>query len=236
MRKLYLLVMVTLVLNTEVYSQLQNDRSEFQSVMNQSAVLDLSPYQRSLEMQKQYYTDEQWEALLQKKYLTVGYSPCYVDDFKTIGYFKYNMADDQMEFLKDDQTYYLKKEPGRIVKFTTLKNTYKVYEYNGRLDYFLLQKEGKNPLLVKQIVKYIKPKEPKTSYDEYKPANFLRIKDQYFIAFDDKNLVKLPTNKKKFYEVFGDKSSKVKSFMKKNKLNHKSLGDLEKIVAHYNSL
>ncbi len=217
------------------YSQMSADVN-FQNQFNQVAVLDLSPIYKGLEKQRQFYTEEQWKALMQKKYLTPAYSPCYIDDFKNLGYLKYNLADDQMEFLKDNETLYLKKELGRTIKFTTLKTTYKVFELNGRLDYFVVQKEGKNSLLIKQVVKFIKPKEPNTSYDEYKPANFMRVKDQYFLALDNKDLVKIPRKKKKFYPIFGDKANQIKSFVKTNKLSYKSLGDLEKIVTYFNTL
>lgn len=208
-----------------------------EAILNQGVVLDLSPIQKDLERQRQFYTPDQWKILMQKKYLTVAYSPCYVDQFKTLGYLRYNMADDQMEFLKDDKTFFLKKEPGRTVKFNKpLGVTYKVFEYNGRLDYFVLQKEGKNSLLVKQVMKYIKPQEPKTSYDSYKPASFKRMSDEYFLALANKDLVKMPRKKKDFFKVFGDQENAIKSYVKKEKLSHKKLGDLEKIVTYFNTL
>ena len=216
------------------YSQFVGGANE--AILNQGVVLDLSPIQKTLEKQRQFYTEEQWKILMQKKYLTVSYNPCYVDDFKTKGFLRYNLADDQMEFLKDNQTYFLKKEQGKKVKFTTLGTTYKVFELNGRLDYFLVQKEGKNSLLVKQIIKYVKPKEPKTSYDEYRPADFIRVRDQFYFAKDNKDLVEIPRKKKRFYEIFEDKSKDVMSFVKKNKISYKSLEDLEKIITYYNSL
>lgn len=198
--------------------------------------LDLSPIQKDLEKQRQYYTEEQWKKILDQKYLTVAYSPCYVDDFKSLGFFKYNMADDQMEFLKNGKTFFLKKELGRTVRFTILKVTYKIFEHKGRLDYYLVQKDGKNSLLVKQVMKYIKPKEPKTNYDVYKPASFKRFSDEYYIALENKKLIKITRKKKDFFKIFGENSNEVQSFMKKNKLNHKSIEDLEKIVTYYNSL
>lgn len=206
------------------------------AIFAQASVIDLSPIYRDLEKQRQFYSEDQWKNLIQKKYLTIGYSPCFVDDYKTLGYLKYNIADDQMEFLKNDQTLYLRKELGKKIRFTNLKSTYKVYELDGKLEYFLVQKEAKNSLLVKQVVKFIKPKEKKTGYDGYKPANFLRVKDKYYLALDNKKLVQIPRKKKKFHAIFGDKSSNVQAYMKENKLGYKSLSDLEKVIEYYNTL
>lgn len=200
-----------------------------------ATVIDLSQKYKDLNLRKRFYSDDQWKTLIQKKYLNTGYSASYVDNFKTVGYFRYNLADDQMEFLRNNKTYFLKKELGRKIKFTSSNTTYKVFELNGRLDYFLVISEGKNSLLIKQNVKYIKPKKSQNGYDGYRPANFLRIKDRYYIANGNK-VIELPRNKKSFYNTFGKVSKKIQSYATNNKLTHKSLGDLKKIVAYYNTL
>lgn len=231
-----LLVLSFFISTIYSFGQGMIDRGGFEGVFNQSAVLDISPIAKNLEKQREFYTEEQWKILMQKKYLTISYNPCYVDDYKALGYVRYNLADDQMEFLKDNQIYYLKKELGKTIRFTTLNTTYKIYEFNGRLDYYLVINEGKSSLLVKQQIKFVEPKEPKTSYDEYKPADFMRVKDEFYFTINNKDLVKIPRKKKAFFALFNEKSDDIETFANKNKLSYKSLDDLEKIVAYFNTL
>jgi hypothetical protein len=62
------------------------------------------------------------------------------------------------------------------------------------------------------------------------------MKDEYYLALNNKALVKLPKSKKGFMKAFGDKSSKINSYMKENKLGYKKEKDVAKIVSYYNSL
>ena len=69
-----------------------------------------------------------------------------------------------------------------------------------------------------------------------KPADYKRRKDELYIAFDDSGIVEVPSKKKEFYNIFGSNSSAVKSHMKKNKLSHKKVDDLKKVVQFLNGL
>ena len=45
------------------------------------------------------------QAIQYKKYLSQDYKPAYVDDFKQRAFLRYNIHEDQMEFVKDDKNY-----------------------------------------------------------------------------------------------------------------------------------
>ena len=182
------------------------------------------------------YSEENKIKLLQKKYLSKVYNPAYVDEFKQLAYVKYNIFEDQMEFVKGEHIYFLKKELNRKIRFTTLNITYKAYDLNGDIHFFALHVEGKNSLLVKQSVRFIVAKKATTTYGKDKPADFKRRKDEFYLALNNKDLVLLPTKKKEFFSVFGDKESDVKSYMKKNKLGNKKVEDLVKAVSYFNTL
>lgn len=170
-----------------------------------------------------------------KKYLTKDYKPAYVDDFKVRAFLRYNIYEDQMEFVKDENVYYLKKEEGRIVRFAD-KTKYMVYGLDGDPQFFLVHQEGKNLLLAKQIVKYVEAREPNSGYDRGTPPDYKRRRDELYIAFNGKDITLVPRKKKAFYALFGDNSDAVKSFMKKNKLGYKSVDDLKKVVEYINTL
>jgi hypothetical protein len=181
------------------------------------------------------YSEEEIHKILEKRYITQAYNPAYIDDFKQDAYLRYNAFDDQMEFVKKETTYYLKKELGRTVNFASLNQLYKVYSISGDLSFFLVHTEGKSSLLAKQSVRFIEAKKATTTYGKDKPASYKRISDELYLALNNTTLVKLPTKKKEFYKTFGSKASEIKSYMKKNKLSYKKVEDLKKVVAHFNT-
>ena len=171
-----------------------------------------------------------------KKYLTSDYKPAKVDEIKGSAYLRYNIYQDEMEFVKDKQIYYLKKEKGRKICFPQQNTTYQLFEVNGNLKYFIVQNEGATILLTRQIIKFVEAREPQSSYQKGTPADYKRKSDEHFLALNNASIIKLPSKKKSFYNAFGSKASEIKDYMKKNKLGYKDLDDLKKIVHHFNTL
>jgi hypothetical protein len=211
------------------------DGSSFEGIFNSVAVLDLSPVGKQFK-DDAAYTEEEKKKILLKQYLTPAYNPALIDDFTTTAYLRYNLYNDQMEFVKNENIYYLKKEKGRRVRFTTMNTVYKVYELYGDLEFFMVQVEGKNSLLVKQEARFIEPRKANSTYAQDKKADFKRRKDVYYLALENGRMVKLSTKKKNFPSAFKGKEKKIKEFMKKNKLNPKKLKDMETVVTYFNTL
>jgi hypothetical protein len=170
-----------------------------------------------------------------KKYLSKDYKPAYVDDIKQRAFLRYNIYEDQMEFVKDDNIYYLQKDIGRKVRFSD-NTTYLVYDLEGEPQFFLVHQEGKNMLLAKQVVRFVEAREPNSGYDRGTPPDYKRRKDELYIAIEGKDLAEVPRKKKDFFKIFGDQGTVIKEYMKKNKLGHKRVEDLKKIMTYYNTL
>lgn len=170
-----------------------------------------------------------------KKYLVYAYELASVDDYDTKAYVRYNIYEDQMEFVREKSIYYLTKEAGRKVLFKESNFSYKTFDYKGKLHFFRVHLEGKNSLIARQVVKYIEAKVAKSGYDKAREADFKRKKDEFYISFD-KSVVKVPSRKKEFYSLFGNNSNTMKTYMKENKLSHKKVDDLKKIVTYSNTL
>lgn len=185
--------------------------------------VDKSALKESVEMDK-------------KKYVSYTYDLAKVDEYDTQSYVRYNIYDDQMEFVKDESIYYLVKEEGRKVTFLESKSTFRVYEFDNDLGFYKVHLDGKNSLVAKLKVRYVDAKVAISGYDRDRPADYNRMKDELYLATDNKKLVKLPKKKKEFYKVFGDKSNEIKSYIKKNKFSYKSVEDLKEIVKYYNTL
>lgn len=217
--KRFLLLLFAVSLSSTVFSQM----------------IRVNGYETILSPKESENIPEELVKIQYKKYHSQDYKPAFVDDFKQKAFLRYNIFEDQMEFIKDDNVYYLKKEQGRKVRF--INNTlYKVYASNGKPQFFLVHADGKNSLLAKQVVKFIEAKKATSGYGSDKPADYKRRRDELYLVMDGKGLVKVPSKKKDFYKVFGSNASSVKDYMKKNKLGTKKVQDLKKVVQFLNGL
>jgi len=178
---------------------------------------------------------EEFKKIAHKMYLTTAYLPAKVDNIDQTFYLRYNIFEDEMEFVKGEDILYLKKQAGRNVNFTGLDTKYKILNHNGDLQYFVVNSEGKASLLTKLVVKYYEAAPAKSSYQKAVPADFKRRKDELYLMMGD-DMMRIPSKKNSFLELFGDKSSDIKNFMKKNKLGTKKLEDVKKAVDYYNTL
>ncbi|MEE9408368.1 MAG: hypothetical protein V3V28_09860 [Polaribacter sp.] len=170
------------------------------------------------------------------QYSHLDYKKAYTTTSKEVYLLRYNIYSDEMEFVKNNQIYDLFKKENQIIDFFESKTKYVAFDLNGKLNYFLIKSSGKNLVLAKQTIKLEKGKKKVTQFDiEVKPKYYLG-KDKLFIAFNNKNLQEIPKKKKTFYNLFGDKSSEIKKFMKKNRLSHKKGDDLVKITNYFSSI
>lgn len=175
------------------------------------------------------------KAIQHKKYLSQDYKPSYVDDMKERAFLRYNIYDDQMEFIKDGTIYYLAKDVGRKVRFAD-NTTYQVYDFNGKQSFFLIHEEGKNSLIAKLSIRFVEAKKAGSGYEADKPADYKRRKDELYFVLKNKGIIKVPSKKKDFFNLFDSESSRIKDYMKKNKLSYKKSQDLKKLVAYLNTI
>lgn len=171
-----------------------------------------------------------------KMYLSEDFSICYIDNIDKDYYLRFNLYKDEMEFMKNGKIYYLKKNNGKTIYFKNLNKRYQILSLNNKLQYFeIFEIEGQNKLICKQSVKYIKAKPAASSYQKAIEADLKRENDIYYLK-NKEEITKIPTKKKKFYLLFNDKSSDIKTYCKKNKINIKEKDDLIKVIGYYNTL
>lgn len=169
------------------------------------------------------------------RFLTEEYQEAKVDALTDKFYFRYNIFADEMEFIKDGTVYFLSKTENQIINFVNLGRKFTVLNLNGELKYFEINSVGNASLYTKKNVGFIEGKVAKTQFESSKKAKFIEKKDDYFVILNSE-LIKLPKGKKDFYNLFGDKSSNIKTFMKQEKLNRKKIADVIKVFNYYNSI
>jgi hypothetical protein len=151
---------------------------------------------------------------------------------------RYNIYNDDMEFMQGDATYALYPEP-QIVKVALGDEIYVVekQEAKGKRQYGYLSRldSGKVTLLSKKIVRFTDKQEPKALEAAGKPAKFTRAADLYYykIGVDAASKV---GSLKSFIESLPDKQDQMTEFAKKEKLSTRTEEDLLKLVKYYNSL
>ena len=152
--------------------------------------------------------------------------------------FRYNAFHDMIEVnAPNERTFSLVKEKGN--KISNKDITYVVYEdlVEKTNRFFKVEMYLDNvTLLTKESVRLDEAKVSSDSYRIDRPAKLKRLKDTFYVSFGDYEAHELPRNKEKFLALFGNKKEAVKSFIKKNGLNHKKKKDIIHILKYYNSL
>ncbi len=84
---------------------------------------------------------------------------------------------------------------------------------------------------------FIEEKQSKTGYDAYRPPQFKRLNDKYFIKlYNNDFVVLLPKNKKLFANLYPESKSEVLAFIKEKKVKLNKEQDLLKLINFINSL
>ncbi len=206
----------------------------FSTVYSQS----ISTSGGSLHFVKSGSTDvsDEMKKINHKKYLTTTYIEATVNTYNNKAFLRYNIFLDEMEFVKDNQIYFLHKEPKMTISFKSLNKKYVTFKESEKLGFYVEENLGVSKLLSKEVVVFKEAKKAQTSYGSDSSADYKKKKDIYFFSFDGVNVIKVPRKKKKFYTLFGENSSKIKKFIKKERLKIKKKKDLKKIINYYNTL
>lgn len=99
--------------------------------------------------------------------------------------------------------------------------------------YFIIRLDGRCRLLIKKNIR-IQDAEPPKPYQNAKPAEFIHLKDSYYLKAGEKNAV--PVSKKAIQWFTSDRKEAVEMFINTNKLNLKRPQDIERVIEYFNSL
>ncbi len=182
--------------------------------------------------------DISWGDYQGSPYLEKNYSPAKIAASDNIYSVKYNAYTDQMEVILNGDVKALNPISNYTVEFVNQNKVYKVFSNKkGEKGYFVVLFEGeKSVLLVKETIKFYYEVKPKSGYDKYKPAQFNREKDRFYMGLKDASSTLLSNKKKDFYTTFGEFSEAIKKFVKSEKLNVKDSADLIAVFKYYDQL
>ncbi|MFD2567206.1 hypothetical protein [Pseudotenacibaculum haliotis] len=181
--------------------------------------------------------DNSLNSVAGKLYIDEAFSQAKISNYDNSTLLRYNPYRDEMEFMKQDQIFYLDKHEGIKIKFVRANKNYVIKNVNGELKYFVeVQKGDKVSFLVKERVKYSPAAPAVDSYSSSKPARFTRSTDAFYVEFADGTVEEMPKKKKQAIKFFKKKNIDLKSYLKKNKINFKKEKDVKKLVQDLNKL
>jgi len=161
-------------------------------------------------------------------------------DGKTYNYLlRYNVYDDVFEIKNQENSIVqLSKKPRLKIslknkKFVLTKYKNKESQIIGYLELIL---NNNNIFLYKRHQKIlISARKAKSSYEKDKPARF-NTSISFYYKLNNETIDLLPKKKKDFLKIFPNKSDKIKSYIKENKLKLSKPSDLQNIFKYYSSI
>jgi len=109
---------------------------------------------------------------------------------------------------------------------------YKTEKEEIKNGYLSIVSDKPNVKIYKRERIYLQPEVfPASSYQTYKPANYKKADDEFYIKIKDQDAAVFFSGKKDLAKLVPAKSKEVLDFIKKNKLDLEKEGDLEQVGA-----
>lgn len=150
--------------------------------------------------------------------------------------FRFNVRSNEIEIKYNKNIYLLDKKNGYSISFNNFK--YQVFKNpKGKQEFYLTSLNKKKTKLLIAERKTVNTRIFQSSgYSDNDKNSYSKIKETYYISFDNKTSIKIPKREKQFYKMFGKKGTKIKKFISKKQLNKNKKNDLLKIINYYNTL
>lgn len=176
-------------------------------------------------------------------YINENFAPVIITQYNDKIYSgRFNALNGEIEIkLEENKVIALDTNSDFEVKFTASNKIYRTESFVDskgieKKGFLVLVNENKEYALFKEeIVKFHEKIESTSSYDKGRPARYIREKDNYYIK-NNNTIHYISQNKKDLLQTFPNESDKLKSFIKKNKINLKQEDDLVKIVNYLDAL
>jgi len=149
---------------------------------------------------------------------------------------RYNAYSDLIEVQKENEVETLIKAINVSCTIGGKLYVYQKYlsKNKGNLGYLKVLNKGQNATLFKQeSVIYKEARVAQTSHQSSFSAKFVQFENYYFLEKDNKDSVAMPLTKKSVLNAF-DNDSKIKSYIKKEKISFKSENDLINLFSYIN--
>ncbi len=150
---------------------------------------------------------------------------------------KYNIYNDQIVFKHKNNVLLQLDSPNKFKEIIIGKQKYIYGEFmnerNEVKGYYETLEVGKISLLKKEII-YLLEAQPAKAFKNAESAKLARKAAKFFILKEGNKIYEIKGEKNLL--ILLDNNEKINSFIKKNKLKHRKIGDLIKIISYYNEI
>ncbi|WP_271765868.1 hypothetical protein [Aquimarina algiphila] len=146
---------------------------------------------------------------------------------------RYNAFKDEIEVTENDKAFNMLKIDDIEVALDGY--AYKLYDYEGGKQFFIVFNEGRYSLGIKAQKKIKAGKQASTGYETSTPSRYIEV-NKYCIIDNEKGEIKNVKLKKKEILKVLNKKTEIEKFASSKKLSFKKEKDLIKIINYYNSL
>lgn len=148
---------------------------------------------------------------------------------------RYDIYHQQVQFIRDGDTVaFAKPEEVASIIMNGRKLVYIEFSNEGKVEkgYFEVLSYGDTKLLLRRIVKYHEQRDPQSNLKE---DVFIR-ENHYYIQKPGETPLPVEFNRTSVLNVLNDKELQIQEFMENNKLRMKTLEEIKKVLAYYNTL
>ncbi len=186
-----------------------------------------------------YIAREKSQPATGSMYVSDKYMPATVTGYDKVILARYNAYADNFEISDPvaGTNRVLPLQSDVTIKFNGTGDVYSVQQYKNDDDelktgYLSLVSDKPNVKIFKKEKVSLQPEVfPASSYQTYKPANYKKSDDEFYIKIKDQDAVYF-SSKKDLAKLVPSKSKEILSFIKKNKLDLEKETDLEQVGAY----
>ncbi|UQD55872.1 hypothetical protein [Flavobacterium sp. K5-23] len=163
-------------------------------------------------------------------------------DFEIMG--RYNEESDQIEIQTEDKKIFMLPKDNKynsifinLINYKLILVNYKVNTNTIINGYLVEISKTNNFSLLRRDKTIVKPeKQPKTGYDKYQPAKFIKANKEYYLGLSDNTVIPMPNNKKQIQQIYPNKTGEINTFFKTTNYSFKEETDLISIVNFISTL
>lgn len=189
-----------------------------------------------------YLMKEKSQAATGSMYVTEKALPARVSNNDKTVLARYNAYADNIEISDPiaGTTSVLPQQKDVTVTFNNTGDSYSLQQYKTKDEelktgYLSVISDKENVKIFKREKIFLQPEVfPASSYQSYKPANYKKLDDEYYVKIKDQD-AQYFSGKKDLAKLFPAKTKEVLDFIKKNKLDLEKPADLEKLGDFLNS-
>ncbi|KGO80499.1 hypothetical protein [Flavobacterium beibuense] len=198
------------------------------------------------------YNDGQIGAIYTKKteaetaqgsqYYNEKFMPASVDSSKDISMVRYNAYNDEIEVEINDEVMVLKPANNQIVQLKGNGLSYEYLQYTdkegtSKQRYLITVNKSDKVSIYKEESIYLQPEEhPTSGYGRYKAPQFRKNDIEYYIQFNNGEIVHMSTKKKDVLSLVPGKEKEIKAFIKENKISTDEDEDLKQLANYLGTL